>query len=85
MAKRSAPTVKLIVRRGATTRYQKLKKKTADLPVEVVWDRRKKDRRTKTDNAGPDRRKSDRRQNPPFTWDLSDFVVVERTPRRRKP
>ena len=85
MAKRPAATVKLIVRRGATTRYQKLKKKTADLPVEVVWDRRTKERRTKKENDGPDRRKADRRKSPPFTWDLSDFVVVENTRRRRKP
>jgi hypothetical protein len=36
-----------------------------------------------------DRRATDRRQEPPFTWELADFVVVEprpdaaATPRRR--
>jgi hypothetical protein len=28
-----------------------------------------------------DQRKTDRRQKPPFTWELSDFVVV--APRKR--
>jgi hypothetical protein len=36
-----------------------------------------------------DRRATDRRQKPPFTWDLADFVVVapaegQKTPRRGK-
>jgi hypothetical protein len=74
----------LIVRRGAVDRYEKLKKKTAGLPVEVTWDRRKKERRTASGATENDRRKSDRRQKPPFTWELSDFVVVEKKPRSRK-
>jgi hypothetical protein len=83
MAKRSGVTVKLIVRRGAVDRFKKLKKKTADLPVEVSWDRRKEERRTSSQGVSTDRRKTDRRQKPPFTWELSDFVVVEK-PRGRK-
>jgi hypothetical protein len=82
--KRPPPSVRLIVRRGAVDRYDKLKKKTAGLPVEVTWDRRKKDRRKSSGATENDRRKSDRRQKPPFTWDLSDFVVVEKKPRTRK-
>lgn len=84
MAKRSAVTVQLIVRRGAARRFQKLKKKTADLPVEVAWDRRESDRRTSSKATHRERRKSDRRQEPPFTWDMSDFVVVERPLHRHK-
>jgi hypothetical protein len=76
--------VRLIVRRGAVDRYKKLKKKTAGLPVEVAWDRRKKERRTASATTDNDRRKGDRRQKPPFTWELSDFVVVEKKPRARK-
>ena len=38
MAKRDKP-IELIVRRGAIRRFHKLKEKTADLPVEVMWDR----------------------------------------------
>jgi hypothetical protein len=76
--------LKLFVRRGAQRRFQKLKEKTADLPVEVSWDRRGSDRRSGSDHNGPDRRKHDRRQKPPFTWDVSDFVVAAKAPRRKK-
>ena len=84
MAKRTAVTVQLIVRRGAIRRFQKLKKKTEGLPVEVTWDRREDDRRKRSSERPDDRRKNDRRQTPPFTWELSDFVVVQRAPSRRK-
>ncbi len=84
MAKRRTGSVQLIVRRGAIQRFQKLKKKTADLPVEVTWDRRKEERRASEGGAKDERRKGDRRQKPPFTWELSDFIVVEKTDRRRK-
>ena len=82
MAKRTPVSVQLIVRRGARERYLKLKKKTADLPVEVTWDRRRGERRTSSAGREDDRRKGDRRQKPPFTWELSDFVVVEKKTRR---
>jgi hypothetical protein len=81
-------SIELVVRRGATRRFQKLKEKTADLPVNVTWDRRNGDRRTASDRVAPDRRTIERRQKPPFTWELSDFVVVERpqqTRRKRTP
>jgi hypothetical protein len=48
------------------------------LPVEVVWDRRKQDRRGASQSVSDDRRKTDRRQKPPFTWELSDFVLREK-------
>ena len=84
MAKRPAVTVQLIVRRGAIRRFQKLKKKTEGLPVEVTWDRRETERRKASSERSDDRRKDDRRQKPPFTWELSDFVVVQKEPSRRK-
>jgi hypothetical protein len=77
--------VELVVRRGALRRFQKLKEKAADLPVTVSWDRREGERRKASDNkANPDQRKTDRRQKPPFTWEVSDFVVVQRTPARKR-
>ena len=82
--KKSDVSVELIVRRGALRRFQKLKEKAASLPVKVTWDRRLGDRRLVSEAAGPDRRKADRRQAPPFTWDLSDFVVVPARTRKRK-
>lgn len=73
----SAKPIELVVRRGALWRFNTLKKKTADLPVTVLWDRRQSDRRTGSAAAGRERRESDRRKTPPFTWELADFVVVD--------
>jgi hypothetical protein len=70
--------VRLVVRRGAQRRFDGLKAKAQDLPVEVTWDRRQDDR-------GPEGRVhepgGERRAKPPFTWDLADFVVVTEAPR----
>jgi hypothetical protein len=77
-------SVELVVRRGALQRFHTLKEKAADLPVKVSWDRRTGERRKGSDTAGPDQRKGDRRQAPPFTWELSDFVVVPARPRNKK-
>jgi hypothetical protein len=72
--------LELVVRRGALWRFNTLKTKTADLPVTVLWDRRRGDRRS-APAAGPqERRASDRRQKPPFTWEVADFVVVGQPP-----
>jgi hypothetical protein len=68
--------VRMFVRIGALKRFHFLKKKTADLPVSVEWDRRRSDRREGED-SGPAARGTDRRGAPPFTWDTADFVVVE--------
>ena len=70
------PIAEIIVRRGALRRFDALKRKTADLPVVVTWDRRVEDRRASSTAVEGERRKSDRRAKPPFTWELSDFVVV---------
>ena len=69
--------VRMFVRIGALKRFHFLKKKTADLPVSVEWDRRRDDRRG-SDSAGSGR--VERRGAPPFTWDTADFVVVEEPP-----
>src|SRR5687768_7091483 len=76
--------VRIFVKVGALKRFDALKRKTADLPVVVTWDRRRGERRdgdvaNGVEAAPPDagRRASDRRRTPPFTWELADFVVVE--------
>lgn len=79
-----ASRIQLIVRRGARARFQKLKEKTKDLPVKVVWDARKDDRRRASADVTEDRRGSNRRGTPPFTWDTSDFVLVTKPPRTKK-
>ena len=78
--------VQIFVRIGALKRFHVLKQKTAELPVTVLWDRRRGERRSASDEipAEPtpespraDQRKSDRRGTPPYTWQVADFVVVE--------
>ena len=68
--------VRIIVRRGASRRFDSLKSNTADLPVVISWDRRTEDRRESRQPASVERRSGDRRKTPPFTWDAADFVVV---------
>ena len=72
----SAPLVRIFVRIGALRRFHALTRKTADLPVEVSWDRRRDDRRGDPEAAGS-APEHDRRAKPPYTWDVADFVVVE--------
>jgi len=74
----TTPTTTIVVRRGALKRFDRMKKKTAGLPVTLMWDRRVGgERRSEASGVTRDRRRSDRRQQPPFTWALADFVVVE--------
>ena len=68
--------VRMFVRIGALKRFHFLKKKTADLPVSVEWDRRRSDRRSE-EATGASLRQAERRASPPFTWETADFVVVE--------
>lgn len=74
----------MIVRRGATPRFEALKKKTEHLNVEVVWDRRGGHAPDDAEAAERERRFKDRRGEPPFTWDAADFVVVVPKAKRAK-
>jgi hypothetical protein len=67
----------IVVRRGALRRFDALTRKTAELPVEITWDRRTGQRRAPGETAGVERREGDRRKEPGFTWQVGDFVVVE--------
>jgi hypothetical protein len=69
--------VRIFVRIGALKRFHTLKQKTTELPVEVSWDRRRRDRRVSPASAAGERRERDRRQQLPFTWEMADFVVVQ--------
>lgn len=66
----------IVVRRGALRRFATLTRETAEHGVAVSWDRRQTDRRGSPGPAGADQRKADRRQKPPYTWELADFVVL---------
>jgi len=73
--------VGIVVRRGALRSFDRLTRKIADLPVVVSWDRRLVDRRASSAPGMPtEQRKAERRQKPPFTWEVADFVVVDRAP-----
>ena len=83
-------SIEIVVRRGAIRRFDALKTRTSELPVVVTWDRRTNERRDdEPSGAKRNRRQTDRRRKPPFTWDLADFVVVEpakpRKALRKKP
>jgi hypothetical protein len=65
--------LRFIVRRGALRRFDRLKRATEGLPVDVMWDRRTK-KPTPEEAA---RRQDDRRQQPTLTWTEADFVVTE--------
>jgi hypothetical protein len=76
------PVVEIIVRRGALRRFDKLQKTTTDLPVKLSWDRRLHERRRSSSGIEREQRQKDRRKNPPFTWEVADFVVVDVAPDR---
>jgi hypothetical protein len=73
--------VRIYVKRGALRRFARLTDRTTALPVVIDWDRRTDQRRRATNAVPTEARTGDRRQPPPFTWDLADFVVVEDKPK----
>ena len=83
-AKSNSTPLRMIVRRGAVQRFKELKKKTAHLHVEVVWDQRDQERRQEPCLSDSERRARDRRRTPPFTWDVADFVVAPAKPQAAK-
>jgi hypothetical protein len=68
----------LIVRRGALRRFDRLKRDVAGLPVDVIWDRRTETRRAQVAKRKVDQRRSERRKQSQFTWDVADFIVLQR-------
>lgn len=81
----SRKPVGIVVRRGALRRFNTLLRETAELPAVVSWDRRQADRRGSSESDEDNRRKTDRRQTPPFTWDAGDFVVLDQPPEKVLP
>lgn len=69
----------MVVRRGDHDRYRFLNDAFRDRPVSVLWDRRLNDRRRRSNGKGSaaaERRLTDRRQEPPLTWDNLGFLVA---------
>jgi hypothetical protein len=83
--RKKGEAIEIVVRRGSLRRFDALKTRTQELPVVVTWDRRTNDRRDDKTPAGAkrERRNTERRRTPPFTWELADFVVIERAKRRK--
>lgn len=71
----SEPIV-LVVKRGALRRFDALKRRTSDLQVEVIWDRRTQSRRTTGAAPSIERRTGERRRPQTFTWNAAEFTVA---------
>ncbi len=66
----------IIVDRSKPDTYRRLKEKfTDDLNVEVIWDRRTKQRRRTANARGPERRSRERRQLVK-TYNGKDYIVI---------
>jgi hypothetical protein len=66
----------IIVDRSKPETYRRLKDKFADeLNVEVIWDRRTKQRRRQSDTRGPERRSRERRQLVK-DYEGKDYIVI---------
>jgi len=81
----SPPVVGIVVRREARGRFDALTRKSAGLPAVVSWDRRRTDRRASTRPPQIVQRKTERRQKPPFTWEVADFLVWDGAPQESAP
>ena len=66
----------VIVRRGATERFDFLNTRLAREPVRISWDRRIADRRKKKQRMMVERRRGERRGPPPLTWPAGGFVIA---------
>jgi hypothetical protein len=77
-------TLRIFVKRGALWRFNRLKRDSKELPVSVEWDRRTGERRTTASgHDSGDKRTTDRRGEPPCTWETGEFVVVEEPEEQR--
>ena len=76
-----ADPVLLIVRRGALRCFANLQRKASALNVEVMWDRRQRERRQANDSGRNDQRTGERRRSASSIWQMADFeVAVRRDP-----
>lgn len=66
----------VIVRRGATERFESLNTRLAGEPVQISWDRRVVNRRQTRQRMRIERRQGDRRGPPPLTWPAGGFVIT---------
>jgi hypothetical protein len=68
----------VVVRRGHFATFELLTRTFADDPsVRIIWDRRLGERRRTTDGVGDaDRRRADRRRQPPAQWRQLNYMIA---------
>jgi hypothetical protein len=67
----------LIVRRDCDDKLAFLRRTFAERTnVRVMTDRRSRDRRMRRETVHDERRRAERRGNPPPSWELADYVLV---------
>jgi hypothetical protein len=68
----------VVVRRGETELFETLKREFGHVPdIQVIWDRRSGDRRTRRGDAPTaERRQRDRRARPPAMWEIEGYLFV---------
>jgi hypothetical protein len=69
----------VIVRRGHFATFELLTRTFADDPsVQIIWDRRRQERRWSADGPGDGerRRVNDRRRAPPLQWGQLNYMVA---------
>lgn len=69
-----------VVRRGEPRAFLTLWAHAEATGAEVIWDRRRGERRVAQDPARPERRRGERRAHPPRTWRTLGFVLAPRQP-----
>ncbi len=69
----------VIVRRGHFATFELLTRTFSDDPsVQIIWDRRIGERRQSLRSAADgERRRSDRRRQPPLQWGQLNYLVAE--------
>jgi hypothetical protein len=70
----------IVVRRGETQLFRSLLERFSRGPyaARVIWDRRMRDRRVIIrDDVEPNRRQTDRRAEPPPSWETHGFIVTQ--------
>ena len=72
----------VVVRRGHFATFELLNRTFSDDPdVQVVWDRRMRERRQSAGGAAPEDRRggSDRRRRPPTQWKQLNYMFASET------
>jgi len=76
----------VIVRRGHFATFELLSRTFSDDPsVQIIWDRRREERRQSAEGAGDGecRRSGDRRREPPMQWGQLNYLAASEASRQQ--